>query len=97
MTDAELQEWWPDLGIVVGELRRKGQVDVADMLVDAVCGGVTSSEILGNVGIVLRKHRAARSQLSDSAVAGWDAVIADVNRAYPGRRLAEWFARLIGR
>ena len=75
MTDAELQTWWPDLATVVAELRRIGQPAVADLLVDAVRAGATSSEILGGVGAVLRSHRALRSRLSDSAATAWDCVI----------------------
>lgn len=97
MTDAELQAWWPDLGIVVADLRRIDRPAVADLLLDAVRAGATSTEILGGVGVVLREHRALRSQLTDSARSAWDAVMADVNRAFPGLRLAEWFARLTRR
>ena len=97
MTDAELQTWWPDLGTVVAELRRNDQIAVADLLVDAVRAGSTSSEILGGVGVVLRDHRALRYRLSRHAARAWDAVIADVYRAYPLSRLAQWIARLIRR
>jgi hypothetical protein len=97
MTDAELQRWWPDLGTVVAELRRAHRPDVADLLVDAVRAGASSSEILGGIGVVLRDHRVLRSQLGDSAASAWDAVMADVYRAFPGSRLAHWFARLTGR
>ena len=94
MTDDELQKYWPELGSVVIELRRIGQPAVADMLVDAALTGSTSSEIVGNIGIVLRDHRALRSQLSDSALNAWDAIMADVNRAFSGSKFAQWLARL---
>ena len=97
MTDAELRTWWPDLATVVAELRRTDQPAVADLLVDAVRAGATSGEILDGIGVVLRDHRTLRSQLSDSAASAWDAVMADVSRAFPGARLAQWFARLISR
>lgn len=97
MTDAELQEWWPDLGAVVTELRSTDKSAVVDQLVNAVRAGSTSGEILGGIGVVLREHRAFRSQLSDQAATARDAVMADVQRAYPGSRLCHWFARLIGR
>ena len=97
MTDAELKAWWPDLGTVVAELRLIDRPDVADLLVNAVRAGATSSEILGSVGIVLRDHRALRSLLSNPATNAWDLVLADVFRAFPGARLAHWFARLIRR
>ncbi len=93
MTDAELQAWWPDLGTVVAALRCTDRAAVADLLVDAVRAGATSGEILGGIGVVLRDHRALRSQLSDSAASAWDAVMADVDRAFPGSGLAQWFAR----
>lgn len=94
MADAELQTWWPDLGIVVTELRRIERAGVADALADAVRAGATSGEILDGIGVVLRDHGALRSQLSDSAAKAWDAVMADVHRAYPGARLGHWLARL---
>jgi len=97
MTDAELRGWWPEFGNLVGELRRTDRTAVADRLVGAVRAGATSSEILGLIGIVLREHRALRPRLSDSAKSAWDAVMADVNRPYPLRRLAEWLHRLIRR
>ena len=75
MTDAELQTWWPDLGTVVAELRRTDQSAVADLLVNAVRAGAMSGEILDGIGVVLRDHRALRSQLSDSAANAWDAVM----------------------
>jgi len=97
VTDDELQKWWPDFGTLVVELRRANRPAVADLLVDAVLAGATSSEILGGIGVVLRDHRALRSKLSDSAASAWDAVMADVYRAFPGSRLAQWFARLTRR
>ena len=97
MTDAELQASWPELGTVVEELRRADRADVADLLIDAVRAGATSTEILGGVGVVLRDHRALRSQLADPAAKAWDAVMADVHRAFPGSKLAHWVARLMGR
>ena len=36
------------------------------------------------VGGVLRDHGAIRSQLTKSGVKAWDAIMADVRRAYPG-------------
>ena len=94
MIDAELEKWWPDLGIVIAELRRAERPDVAYLLLEAVRAGTCSAEILGSMGIILRNHRALCSQMSDSGKSAWDAVMADVYRAYPLRRLAEWFARL---
>ena len=90
MTDDELQRWWPDLGAVVAELRRAGQPAVADRLVDAVSAGSTSGEILGGVGVVLREQRALRSQLGDAAAGAWDAVIAEVDRAFPAAKPLQW-------
>jgi hypothetical protein len=92
--DAELQKWWPDFGTVVEELRRIDRSDVADLLLDAVRAGATSSEIIGGIGIVLRDYRALYPQISQPAAAAWDAVMADVNRAYPGGRLMHWLTRL---
>ncbi len=94
MTDDQLQKWWPDLGIVAKALRHTDQPSVADLIVRAVQAGATSTEILGGVGAVLREHYALRSQLNSSAARAWDAVMADVHRAFPGTRLTDWFVRL---
>jgi hypothetical protein len=40
------QDWWLDLGILVGGLRSIDRADVEDLLVRAVEGGCTSGEIL---------------------------------------------------
>lgn len=94
MTDAELREWWPDLGAVVTELRGSGRSGVADALVEAVRTGSTSGEILDAVGVVLAGDRRLRSTLSASGASALDAVLADVNRTYPLRRLVDRLARL---
>ena len=96
MTDAELRNWWPDLGAVVSELRASGHAAAADELIDAVRGGATSSEILGRVGVVMRDRRPLRSRLSPPAVKAWDAVLADVFNAWPGLRFWHWWARVRG-
>lgn len=88
--DTELDRWWPDLGTVVAELRRANQTAAADSLVDAVRAATTSGEILGGVGAVLRERRAFRSQLSESAAKSWDAVMADVDKAFPGAKPVQW-------
>lgn len=94
MTDRELQEWWPDLGTVVADLRRIKQDSVAEQLLDAVRGGATSGEILGEVGVVLRNHLPLRAALSDLAQRAWDDAMKDVHRAFPGSRFADWLARM---
>jgi hypothetical protein len=94
MIDGELHDWWPDLGIILEDLRRIDQSIVADLLIDAVRAGSSSSEILGGIGAVLHDNHALRSQLNKSAVSSWNAVMADVYRAFPGSRLTHLFARL---
>jgi hypothetical protein len=86
MTDDQLDRWWPDLAIVVAELRRADQSDAAGLLLDAVRSGSTASEILGGVGAVLRERRAFRSRLRDAAARSWDAVMTDVEKAYPASK-----------
>lgn len=90
MTDAELQDWWPDLGAVVAALRRVGQAGVADLLVEAVRRGATSGEVLAGIGAILRDHRACRSRLGHPGARAWDAVMGDVSRAYPGPWRGGW-------
>ncbi len=97
MTDEKLHAWWPDLGTLVAELRRAGLPEVADRLVDAARAGSTSGEILCDVGVVLRDHRALRARLGAAGTGAWDAVMADVNRVYPGTRWSRWLTRLKGR
>ncbi len=97
MTDTELSAWWPDLGAVVAALRRMDRGDVADRLLEAVCGGATSGEVLGRVGLVLDEHRALRPRVGDSAAGSWKAVMADVGRAFPGFGFRRWIGRLMGR
>ena len=47
MTDSELQAWWPDLGIVVSELRFTDRPAVADLLVDTVrVGGISGKSLV---------------------------------------------------
>ena len=95
MTDHELQTWWPDLGVVVAELRHLNHADQADRLLDAVAAGATSSEILGLIGIVLVHSRALRSELDSQTKASWDRVMNDINRAYPPTfRFNHWLAQL---
>lgn len=92
MTDDELKHWWLDLGAVVIELRRIDQSSIADLLVDTVRAGATSSEILGGVGKVLKNHYALHSQLSDAAQNAWDAVMVKVFRAFPDLMFSYWLA-----
>jgi hypothetical protein len=94
VTDAELLEWWPDLGTVVVALRQARSADVADRLVDAVRAGATSGEILAAVGAVLGDEGALRSGLGEPARRAWDSVVADVRRAYPGGSVGHWLSRL---
>lgn len=97
MTEAEPYAWWPDLGGVVRALRQAGEDAAAEALEDAVRAGFSSAELLGGVGVVLRHHRRLRSRLGAEGRRAWDAVLADVHRAYPLARLGDWFFRLIGR
>ncbi len=76
VTDPGLQEWWPDLGTVVADLRRIHQNGLAELLLDAIRGGATSSEILGEVGVVLRNHSPLRAALSEPATPPWRTSIA---------------------
>ncbi len=79
------------------DLRRIGESAVADRLVDAVIAGATGSEIIGEVGLVLREHRKLRSRLCDTARDSWDSVKDDVFRANHGTcGLGHWLARLTG-
>ena len=97
MTGTDLSKSWPELGNLAAELRRVDQALVADRLIAAVRAGSTSGEVFDGVGVVLRDHRTLRSRLGDAGARAWDAVMADVNRAYPGSRIGHWLARLVRR
>lgn len=88
-----MKEGGSDLDLLVSELRRSGGEDAAGQLVDAVQGGATSTEILGRVGLVLHAHRSRRKCLSAEGAAAWDAVSADVDRAFPGWRVYHFLRR----
>ena len=96
MTDDELQNCWPELGALVKELRRINQAAVADKLVEAFLAGSSSSEIVGKIGLILRDHRDLRPQLSDGAIAAWDAIMDNVARILRESKFAQWLERLAG-
>lgn len=88
---------WPALDAVIADARRVGAGAVADALVQAVTTGATSGEILDNLGHLLRTHRALRAQLLPATQVQWDAVLADVHRAYPGSQVWDWLAALVAK
>ncbi len=95
MTDDERRAWWPALSVVTAEMRALGRHDIADDLDRSVRGSATSSELLGNVGLVLRAHDVQRSRLGREGRGAWDLIVRDVNRDYPLRALAYRLRRLI--
>lgn len=97
MTDDELKNCWPELGVIVVELRLINQPAVADKLVAAFLAGSTSSEVVGGIGIILRDHRALRPQLSNLAIDAWDAIMADITRTLRGSKFAQWLDQLTRR
>ena len=96
MNDAELRDWWPEIGCIVITLRHMGAGEVADALVEALHTGSSSSEILGAIAELLHRHRRLRRRLDAGADAAWSAVLADVYRAFPGSRFKFWLRRLGG-
>lgn len=94
-TDDERRAWWPELYEVTAELRALGRHDIADDLDRSVRGSATSSELLGNVGLVLRTNDVQRSRLGKDGKAAWDRIMRDVNRGDPLRTLAYRMRRLI--
>lgn len=94
MTDDELEDYWPELGVLVKELRRINQPAVADNLVSAFLTGSSSSEVVGGIGIILRDHRDLRPQLGDPAIAAWDAIMDNVGRILRESKFAQWLDRL---
>ena len=93
MTDAELEADWPDLDIVVRELRALNRAELADHLIDKVLYASTSGEIYNGVGATLYEHRAVRKTLSIEGSAAWDRVIDRIERIYGGINLGHWLAR----
>jgi hypothetical protein len=90
MSDADFQKWWQEFGSLVIGLRRIGRSDVADLLIGAVQRLGSSTEILGGISVVLRDYRPLRSLLDKDAGKAWDAVMADVYRAFPTLRFSHW-------
>ena len=88
MTDDARRAWGPELYAVTAELRALGRHDIADDLERSVAGSATSSELLGNVGLVLRTHDVQRSRLDVEGRGAWDRIMRDVNRGAPLRALA---------
>ena len=88
---------WPALDAVIADARRVGADAVADALVQAVTTDSTSGEILASLGQLMRDHRALRAQLQPAVQTQWDAVLADVHRAYPGSRFWDWLAALFAK
>ena len=93
MSDAELRDSWPDLGIVVAELRATNRAELADRLIGKVLYASTSGEIYNGVGNVLFEQRALRQTLSLEGSAAWDRVMDRIERIYGGINLGHWFAR----
>ena len=93
MTDAELRDSWPDLGIVVAELRATDRAKLADLLIDKVLYASTSGEIYNGVGHPLYEQRALRKTLSLDGSAAWDRVMDRIERLYGGINLGHWLAR----
>jgi len=52
---------------------------------------------LYNLGRLLRTNRALRAKLLPAAQVQWDAVLADVHRAYPGSQVWDWLAALVAK
>ncbi|MHB0963440.1 MAG: hypothetical protein ACYC5V_09565 [Gemmatimonadaceae bacterium] len=95
MTDDGRRAWWPELYVVTAELRALGRHDIADDLDRSVSGSATSSELLGNVGLVLRTHDVQRSRLGVDGRGAWDRIMRDANRGSPLRALAYRLRRVI--
>ena len=93
MTDAELRDSWPDLGIVVAELRATDRATLADLLIGKVLYASTSGEIYNGVGHLLYEQRALRKTLSLDGSAAWDRVMDRIERLYGGINLGHWLAR----
>lgn len=94
-TDDERRAWWPELFEVTAELRALGRHDIADDLDRSVRGSATSSELLGNVGLVLRTNDVQRSRLGQDGKSAWDRIMRDVHRGDPLRILAYRMRRFI--
>ena len=95
MTEDEHRAWWPELYAVTAALRALGRHDIADDLDRSVAGSATSGELLGNVGLVLRRQDVQRSRLGPEGRGAWDRIMRDVNRDSPLRALAYRMRRII--
>ncbi|MDP1891450.1 MAG: hypothetical protein Q8K55_11220 [Gemmatimonadaceae bacterium] len=95
MIDDRRRAWWPELYEVEAELRALGRHDIADDLDRSVRGSATASELLGNLGLVLRTHDVQRSRLGVAGKGAWDRIMRDANRNHPLRALAYRMRRVI--
>ena len=96
MTDEELRASWPNLGALVGALR-SNHAELAQRLVDSVQYASTSGEIYNRVGNALWQNKAVRKSLRGSALASWEAVISDIDRAYGMPGPMRWIMRMLRR
>jgi len=82
----------PDADVLIAELRRAGEAALAD-LIDKAQYGSTGSEILGDIGAALFRHREVKAKLGPEGKQAWNNLRAEVDRAYPGwsfRSLFSW-------
>ena len=93
MTEQELASSWPDLAVLVTELRGIDRA-LADRLVDAVQYSSTSGEIYAGVGNALYENRRLRAQLTPSGMQAWQRVMAGVGRAFGRPPFLEWLTHL---
>lgn len=91
-----MRAWWPELMRVADGLRANGHTAAAQALAEAPLGCATGSEVLGNVGLVLREHHAKRSALDADARQAWDRVMHDVNGHNTPQDLWYRFLRSLG-
>ncbi|MBV9190782.1 MAG: hypothetical protein JO292_06165 [Betaproteobacteria bacterium] len=66
MTDEDLRAIWPELGMLIGELRSTHS-ELPQRLVDSVQYASTSGEIYSGVGNALWQNKAVPKALSSSA------------------------------
>ena len=81
-----------DADILIAELRRIGEAQLADEI-DRAQYGSTGSEILGDIGAALLRHSDVKPRLGTEGKRAWDNLRAEVDRAFPGWSFRSWFTR----
>jgi hypothetical protein len=75
--------YWDAATELASLLHAAGEAAFAKELLAALSAGSVGSEILGELGAVLRRHQAKRSQLDDVGRRVWHELLGAIRAAWP--------------